>query len=293
MPSLWQPSRIMRNRGFTLVELSVVLVILALLAGSFLALSTSMMNVQRGEITKSKLKAIDAALVSFVAINRRLPCPADGTLSTGAEIFGTQDNPCVNQAKGVVPWSVLGLSASDIEDGWGTRITYRLDAYLARTGAMDMSPCDPAGAAAIAKFDGRNPPRASCGLPGTCTSLMLDQCVTPIQFLDTNKGVQIRDGVGGNILMNPAETPPTGAAYVLISHGENRSGGYSDSGTLLAASTAVEGANETQNRAETSLTYYVDAPQNFSTDATRFDDYVMRPSITSVIQRAFLGPRSH
>lgn len=281
----------MRNRGFTLVELSVVLVILTLLAGSLLGLSTSIMNVQRGETTRSKLKAIDAALVSFVAINRRLPCPADGTSSTGAEVFGTQNNPCVDQARGVVPWSVLGLSASDIEDGWGTRITYRLDAYLARTNAMDMSRCDPAGTIAAAPSDGLTPPRASC-ISAACTSSALDQCVRPILFLD-GKGVQIRDGVGGNILMDPAGTTPTGAAYVLISHGENRSGGYSDSGTLLAAVTAGEGTNEAQNRADTSLAYHVDAPQNFSTDATRFDDYVVRPSIMSVIQRASLGPRSH
>jgi hypothetical protein len=79
----------------------------------------------------------------------------------------------------------------------------------------------------------------------------------------------------------------------LISHGENRSGGYTGGGVLLSATTAVEGSNETPNRADTSLAYYVDAPQNFATDATRFDDYVLRPSIISVIQRASLGPRSH
>ena len=282
----------MRSRGFTLVEISVVLVIIALVASSLLGISTGMMNVQRGETTRAKIKAVDAALVSFVAINRRLPCPADGSVSTGIEVFGTQANPCTNQANGVVPWAALGLSASDIEDGWGTRITYRMDPYLARTGAMDMSRCDPAGTAAGAPSDGNAPSRASCGVAGVCTSLTLNQCVTPIQFLDL-KGVQVRDAVGGNVLMNPGLTPSTGAAYVLISHGENRSGGYSDSGTLLAAAIAVEGANETQNRAETSLAYYVDASQNYSTDATRFDDYVLRPSVISVIQRASLGPRSH
>ncbi len=284
----------MRSRGFTLVEMAVVLVIVALVAGSLITMSSVMMNVQRSETTRAKLKAIDAALVSFVAINRRLPCPANGTLMTGAEVFGSQDDPCSNQANGVVPWLVLGLTASDIEDGWGTRITYRVDPYLARANAMDMSLCDPAGTMLAPPTDSGTPPRNTCA--GACTAATLNQCVTPIQFLDL-KGVQVRDtvAVGGTILMDPAPVAPpsTGAAYALISHGENQSGGYSGSGTLLAATTAVEGTNETQNRANTSLTYYVDAPQVFSTDATRFDDFILRPSIISVIQRASLGPRSH
>lgn len=281
----------MHSRGFTLVELSVVLVILGLLAGSLFGISTGLMNVQRSATTRAKLNAVDAALVSFVAINKRLPCPAMGTANTGTEVFVTQDSPCTNQANGVVPWAALGLSASDIEDGWGTRITYRLDPFLARNNAMDMSNCDPAGTATSAGADGNVPSRSTCGVVGACTALTLPLCVTPLQFINT-KGLQIRDAVGGVILMDPA-APAFGAAYVLISHGENQSGGYNNNGTLLNATTANEGTNETQNRADTSLAYYVDAPQNFSADATRFDDFLLRPSVISVVQRASLGPRSH
>ena len=285
----------MRTRGFTLVELTVVLVILALLASTLIGMSSALINIQRAETTRAKLKAIDAALVSFVAINKRLPCPANGGLMTGVELVGAdQDEPCgASQAGGVVPWTALGLSASDIEDGWGTRITYRLDPYLARTAAMDMSLCDPAGTATTLPKTG-NPSRNTCGTSGSCSSSTLNLCVTPSQFLDL-KGIQIRDSVApaGTILMDPALTPSTGAAYILISHGENRSGGYSSDGVLLSATTAVEGDNETQNRADTVQPFYVDAPQVYSTDSTRFDDFVLRPSIISVIQRASLGPRSH
>ena len=286
----------MRSQGFTLVELTVVLVIIGLIAGSFITISSAMMSVQKGETTRAKLKAIDAALVSFVAINKRLPCPANGTLDStnplaGAEVFGSQADPCSNQANGVVPWKALGFSASDIEDGWGTRITYRLDPYLARAGAMDMSLCDPAGTKVGAYTDALVPPRNTCGTGTVCTTDMT-QCGTPTQFL-TGKGIEVRDAVGGNVLMDAAVIPSAGAAYVLISHGENLSGGYSGAGTLLPASNGIEGTNETQNRENTSLAYYVDAPQQFSTTNARFDDYVLRPSIISVIQRAHLGPRSH
>ena len=285
----------MRSRGFTLVELAVVLVILALVAGSLIGISSGMMNVQRGQATREKLKAIDAALVSFVAVNKRLPCPADGKLSTGIEVFGTQDNPCTNQTDGVVPWAALGLSASDIEDGWGTRITYRIDPYLARNNALDMSLCDPAGTQSnVAQSDGNTPSRKTCTAATPCSATTFSSCVTPSEFL-AGKGLEIRDrvGVGGTVLMDPASVPSSGAAYVLISHGENQSGGYGGGPTVFEATNGVEGTDEAQNRADKSLAYYVDAPQNFSVTNARFDDFVLRPSLISVVQRAHLGPRSH
>lgn len=280
-----------RARGFSLVELTIVLIIIGLVGGILVSMAITMGDGQRAATTRAKLVAIDAALVSFVAINRRLPCPADGSLAAGVEVFGTQDNPCANQSRGVVPWVTLGLSAADIEDGWGTRITYRLDPYLARTNAMDMSMCDPAGTGTAITAD--IPARPKCAVTGgNCTAATLNFCVKPRDFL-VGKGIEIRDAVGGVVLMNPLADPSTGAAYALISHGENRAGGFNDSGLLLESVKGVEGVNETQNRADTSLAYYVDAPQRFSSDASRFDDFVVRPSVISVIQRAHLGPRSH
>lgn len=279
------------SRGFTLVELTIALVIVALIGGVFVSVSVALLDQQRTAATRAKLTAIDAALVSFVAINRRLPCPADGTLATGAEVFGTQDNPCTNQSAGVVPWAALGLTAADIEDGWGIRITYRMDPYLARTNAMDMSNCDPAGTGTPSSSG--TPPKTICATAsGTCSAATLANCVKPLDFL-AGKGVEVRDSVSGTAVMNPAATPSTGAAYLLISHGENQAGGYGSSGALSASAKGIVGTNEEHNRADASQSYYVDAPQNFSDSLARFDDFVARPSIISVIQRAHLGPRSH
>ena len=68
----------MRARGFSLVELSIVLVIVALIGGLFTSMFMGLYDGQRATITRNKLAAIDAALVSFAAVNKRLPCPADG-----------------------------------------------------------------------------------------------------------------------------------------------------------------------------------------------------------------------
>ena len=278
----------MRSRGFTLIELTISLIILSLIGGIFISMAFSIMGGQRASTTRAKLSAIDAALVSFVAINRRLPCPADGRLAAGTEV-----SPCVTQAHGVVPWVSLGLSAQDIEDGWNNRITYRTDARLTNANAMDLSGCDPAGTAGTATLVAP-PPNSTCvSTSGPCSAATLANCVRP-QLVLLGKGLEIRDPTIGAVVMNPGADPATGAAYILISHGENQAGAYSNSGSLLDSSNGVTGTNEAHNSAALSQAFfYVDMPQNFSTTGNRFDDFVLRPSVLSVIQRAHLGPRSH
>ncbi len=299
---------LVRARGFTLVELTIVLVIISLLLGMLMGVTTGFLEAQRAEATRTKMRVIDAALVSYVALNKRLPCPADGAVASGAANAGAEmggggtGNPCTlngsSQSMGVVPWVALGLSASDAEDGWGVRFTYRLDYALARDNAMDMSGCDPAGTGTVSALG--TPPVNSCvALAGSpCISSDLGRCVRPSLFL-TDKGIRINDGAG-NPLMDPSPggvVVPTGAAYVLISHGENRAGGINPSGIVMESNVGIEGSGETSNRADGSYvrltTVYVDVPQNFSLSNARFDDFISRPSIMTVIQGAHLGPRSH
>ncbi len=97
--------------------------------------------------------------------------------------------------------------------------------------------------------------------------------------------------------MNPAATAPhTGAAYVIISHGESGGGGYLSSGQL-GASTAGDGTEEMRNYASgtyvAASSYYVDDSLNETATTAHFDDIVLRPSLLSVITKAGLGPRAH
>jgi prepilin-type N-terminal cleavage/methylation domain-containing protein len=272
----------LRSRGFTLVELALVLIIMALMGGAIVSVTFSLRDTQRAVTTRAKLAAIDAAIVSFVAVNRRLPCPANGQLNTGTEM-----SPCQNPS-GVVPWVALGLAAQDIEDGWNNRISYRIDTLLGGPDGMNMSGCDPAGTGiptAIA-------PNITCTLiTGPCSSAVLTNCVEPQRFL-SKKGLEIKDAIGGTPLMNPDAVPATGAAYVLFSHGENQAGAFSPEG-VMASAIGVTGTIEAFNSAATPPAYYVDTPQVFTDTASRFDDFVLRPSVLTVIQRAYLGPRSH
>jgi len=94
--------------------------------------------------------------------------------------------------------------------------------------------------------------------------------------------------------MDPLGTPANGAAFVLISHGENQSGAFSSGGTLLPASNAQEGTDEAPNRADQAiLAVYIDASKRYENTANHFDDLISRPSVMTVINRALLGPRAH
>jgi hypothetical protein len=246
------------------------------------------------------MQTVDAALVQFVTQQKRLPCPADGQLpssDSNAGIEGAHDaTGCTtNQQHGVVPWRALGLAEADILDGWDRRLTYRTFPALAATSGMDMAWCDPAGTGAAVVVAGSN----MCKSDGSCNSQSsagLANCTPPSAVLG-GKGLKVTKVDGITTVMDPAAAPHTGAAYVVISHGESGGGGYLSSGQL-GASTVGDGAQEiARNYASVpyagAATYYIDDSINENPPPDHFDDLVSRPSLLSVITKAGLGPRSH
>jgi prepilin-type N-terminal cleavage/methylation domain-containing protein len=271
------------KRGFTLVEILIVVVILGLIMAMAAVLLRSVSVSQKRALTNSRIANVEAALIQFVMQQKRLPCPADGTQSAatgGAEMWAA--NACTTQQNGVVPWRSLGLSASDILDGWDRRMTYRVATGLMAANAMDLSWCDPAGTALFV-------PGSACST--ACTSAALSSCTKPSDYLG-GKGLPIRNLSGTNV-MDPAATPPTGAAYVVISHGESGGGAFLDTGAV-SASTTTDGTEEQKNYASQVLqAYYVDDQPTDVAGAAHFDDVVLRPSVLGVAAKAGLGPRQH
>lgn len=283
---LWNPKTNTKKclRGFSLTELAIVLVILALLAGYFFSTGTQFIDIGRRKETETKLRVIEAALAGYVAVHGKLPCPADGTSSAGTEIANCTDN----QQNGVVPWVTIGLKEADASDAWNRRITYRVGQYLWVAGGMDMSSCDPAGL---------DPTTATPKLCNTgCSAANFNLCTKPTDFMQAGKGLEIRDAAAGTPLMNPANAPTTGAAYVLISHGRNILGSFPFGGGTMNPITG-SGTNEAPNANGVAVvfgtTYFVDRELNEQSGAAYFDDIVLRPSIMRVIQQAQRGPRAH
>lgn len=283
-----------RARGFTLIEIVVVLFILGIVVSMAAAITSALMSTQRLSTTTTRMQAVDTAIVQFVMQQKRLPCPADGRIPSGAANAGVERRDAATgtcnvngpntEQHGVVPWASLGLGESDATDGWNHRLTYRVQQALVANSALDMSWCDPAGTEA-----GAGP--SACNI--ACTSTALPSCTPPGKFLNT-KGLEVHDAKGtGTIIMNPAGIPSTGAAYVVVSAGSSGGGAYLSSG-VLGSSPSVDGNEEVKNYADKVLqAYYVDDSISDVSGATHFDDIVSRPALLTVINKAGLGPRSH
>lgn len=125
MVSLYRCS-VGNQRGFSLIELALVLVILSLvLAGALVPLNAQIEHKQWRD-TEQNLQVVHDALLGFAVRNGRLPCPASST-SNGME-SPLNGGVCTNPYDGYVPAVSLGLSRLDTQgyalDAWGNRLHY-------------------------------------------------------------------------------------------------------------------------------------------------------------------------
>jgi prepilin-type N-terminal cleavage/methylation domain-containing protein len=298
-----------RARGFSLVEMAMVLLVVGVLAALFLPATNTMMDNNRRKETRTKLEALESAITRFVMTTGRLPCPADGSLAPGNANYGRElrtpaTGVCSAITTGVVPWLTLGVAHANALDGWNSAITYRvrgdmvsLNTSLGLTldAALDMTACDMAGTGAAASQSLGVTPHIRQGCNPACVASTPSSCTPPSNWL-ADRGLRVDENATGGILMNPAAPALTGAAYMLISHGSNKAGGYNSNGTLQPANGPGPGVLELQNSNNTALRvapdFYVDADLT-EDPANYYDDIVLRPSVMKVVIDAGLGPRSH
>lgn len=114
------------NKGFTLVEMAVVLVILGFLLGGLLIPLSAQMDQKNYSSTQKELGEIKETLIGYalshVALDGKphLPCP-DSVGNDGIE--DRTGSACTN-AEGNLPWADLGLPAID---SWGNHYRYRVE----------------------------------------------------------------------------------------------------------------------------------------------------------------------
>lgn len=231
--------------GFSLIEMAVVLLIVALLLGGLLPTISSQIELKNRNDTKKQLEEIQQALVGYVLANGRLPCPADGTKISGQATAGqevvTGSGPTVtcppanvtnNAAWGVLPWATLGVSETD---AWGRRFTYRVTLEFA-------------DAIALATYTAGCTPT----IPPTLASFALCS--------------------NGNLSILSAATGGTSIASnipaVIISHGANGLGAYTPAG-LPVLPAPLAGSDEYFN-VDTTINNFVS--HEFT---TTYDDLVV------------------
>lgn len=260
---MWSKSNLSQTRGFTLIEISIVLVVIGLLiSGGLVALAPVLENAKRTE-TENTITKIEDALTLYAIQYGCLPCPANGSIAAGAagagqalSDNGTYTANCVDDAGGtscsalaqtnVVPWATLGLQESDAIDGWNNRLNYHL---TLATPVYDSAVC------ATPTTDPYSSGMYRCGVnyPSNAANFFIVQ--------DT----------AGNTISNPAQ----GAVYVIISQGPNGDGAYGAQAGVQRA-VAAGSASETENT-DADTTFVQDIPndrENVTPTPVYFDDIV-------------------
>jgi len=116
------------EHGFTLLEMTIVLVIIGLIVGMMAPLLGRVLDSTQETATINRMDQIEEAVVLFLRRNGRLPCPAapDGTP------LGEERATCNGaNANGIVPFRTLGLSDEIARDGFSRYITFHIEPVFA------------------------------------------------------------------------------------------------------------------------------------------------------------------
>jgi prepilin-type N-terminal cleavage/methylation domain-containing protein len=124
----------LRQRGFSILELAVVIAIVGFLAFLIAPILSSTIGYSRLRETKAKMEPVKSAIVAFVSANNRLPCPAVESLPSSNAAYGREaatPGTCTGTTaltggavRGVLPWVALGLPAEAATDAHGRFLTY-------------------------------------------------------------------------------------------------------------------------------------------------------------------------
>jgi len=188
------------HAGFTLVELTIVMLIVSILLAGVLVPLSMQMETRRYADTKKTMALINEALMGFVLANGRLPCPASRTIADGSANAGTElltGSACTSLA-GVIPWATLNVPETD---EWGGRFFYRVSSTFADAVAAATYGCTPSV----------NPTQSSFALCASGDMKIQGRTTAKVAYDMTNFTL-------------PA---------VYISHGKNGYGAYGPQGTLL------------------------------------------------------------
>lgn len=196
------------TQGFSLVELSIVVAIISVVATLGLEAAANFVNRSASSVSRERLKVVDEATAAFFKIYGRLPCPANKTLPPENASYGIEDCTIAvisgtsvggGVMAGAVPFRTINLPVIYSLDGFSSKFNY-----------------------AVTKN------QTSAGLGAT-------------QFGNSANvaGIEVRTGVleqpcntsKCQVLANPAGN--SGAAYFIFSSGADQRGAVSARGVAL------------------------------------------------------------
>ena len=224
------------SRGFSLVELSVVVAIISVVAALGLEVAASFVNRSATTLSRDRLKVVDEAIDGFFKVYGRLPCPAPRGYAQSNTNYGIEN--CAASAhfvagsnygngvyEGGVPYRTLNLPLSYAIDGFNSKMNYAVTANLTNAGGAAGGPYGTFGASG-----------------GTASQ-------------NGTAGIEVRTGVleqpcnttRCNVVADPNGN--SGAAYFLYSNGADQRGAVNMNGVVVKACVvnSPESRPDTQN----------------------------------------------
>jgi len=207
-------------RGFTLTELAIVLIIVALLAGGLVVTLSSQMLLRDTRETDQTLAAATEALIGYAATHISatsgkpyLPCPdrdGDGRENRTA---GECDSP-----EGFFPWADMGVGQ---KDAWNNRLRYRVRTqYASSNTGFTLT--------------------LATGVPQVCDSATACTTGTPIaEDLAAVIASHGQNGYGATSVSGVAMAAPTSADELENTDGD---------GSYVSRTPSPQGANEFDDR---------------------------------------------
>lgn len=245
----------LKSAGFSLIEISIATLIASLIATATLNVNSGLKEAEKMLGTHNDLLRIEEAIKDYFSRNyteglpdtkTQWPCPAPMNVAEGAAGFGVAticDNP-------VVP----GDGITEVDDGFGNKI--RIGAVPIYTLSLPLQYYRD-------RWHSRILYAVTVSLAKSTTVLAdFSASAGKISIIDGN-GVEVTDGGSGN-----------DAGWILVSHGMDFKGGYSDQGAVRKACGATTNL-DVQNCDYADATFRQARFNKGTVENTFFDDLVL------------------
>ncbi len=190
------------QRGFTLIELAIVLLVVGLLLGTIMMPLATQFRIRETRAAQEQIEMVRQTLIGFTQSQGRVPCP-----DTDRDGLENGTAPSCGNSNGFLPHATLGLPSTD---PWGHLYVYRVATEFTNTAATGVS----------------------CGGGGDS---QLGLCDTGSITIFTRGDDSGTAGIQSKFQNNYA----TNAAVVIVSFGPNGFCGTRPDGTQMAPATGT------------------------------------------------------
>jgi prepilin-type N-terminal cleavage/methylation domain-containing protein len=235
------------KKAFSLLELSIVILIISILIAGSMTASVTAMNNAKYKVTRDRMSEIYKAMGNYLINAKALPCPASltaikssdptyGTSGTAGDctLPGVYTNAGGTIVYGAIPAQTLGLNTDMTEDGFGSKFTYIV--VKALTNITDT---------------------AGFGAAAVVGNLVVKESLSSAQQIN-----------------NTSE-----AMFVIISHGNNKLGAFNSNAATQNVASTEQGEQKNHGSLTGSIvtfadTYFISASAN----SDSFDDVLFYKS---------------